>query len=119
MKRQRGLTLVGMILVGTLVALAALIVIKVVPAYIEYFTILKNINALVQSGDTKGASVADVRKAYERRAQIDDTTSVTAKDLDITKEGGEVVVGFNYSRKINLMANVNLCIDFEGTTSHR
>jgi Tfp pilus assembly protein PilE len=116
MKRQLGLTLIGMILVGALVAIAAMIAIKVVPAYIEYFTIRKNIEKVVKSSDMKTASVADIRKAYEKYAQVDDTSSVSGKDLDIGKEGGEIVVGFSYAKKVNLMGNVNLCIDFEGSS---
>lgn len=117
MKRQQGLTLVGLIFVGIVIAMLAVLLMKVVPAYIEYYTILKNVNAVVKSGEAKGASVSDIRKYYDRRQQIDDTTSVTGKDLDIGKEGGEVVIGFSYAKKINLFHNVNLCIDFEGSSS--
>ena len=116
MKKQGGLSLVGFVLVGALVAFAALIAFRTVPAVIEYFTILKNVKAVVQSGEVRGATVADIRRAYDRRATIDDTPSVSGADLDISKEQGEVVIGFSYSRKANLFGNVNLCLDFEGST---
>ena len=115
-KRQRGLTLLSMIMVGTLVGFFAYIGIRVTPAVIEYFTVLKNVKAIVASGETKGATVADIRRSYDRRATIDDTPSVTAADLDISKDGGEVVIGFSYSRKVPLFANVSLLLDFSGST---
>ena len=116
MHGQRGLSLFGMLVVGGLLAFAAVIAMKVTPAVIEYYTILKNINAIVQSGETRGATVSDIRKLYEKRAAIDNTPSVEAADLDISKEQGEVVIAFAYSRKIPLFGNVSLCLDFEGGT---
>lgn len=115
-RRQEGITLIGLILIGTLVVFVAIVAIRVVPAYIEYFTIVKVVSAVVKGGETKGATVADIRKAFDRRAQIDDITVVTGKDLDIGKEGGDVVIGFSYAKKAPLFGNVSVCIDFEGST---
>lgn len=116
MKSQRGLSLVGFVLVAALVAFAALIAFKTVPAVVEYFTIKKNINAIVKGGEARGASVTDIRRAYDRRAEVDDTSSLSGADLDISKEQGEVVIAFAYSRKVQLFGNVSLCLDFEGAT---
>lgn len=114
--RQEGLTLIGLIVIGIAAVLAAVLAIKLIPVYIDYFTILKNVNAVVKSGETKGASVSDIRKAYDKRAQIDDTSTIAGKDLDIGKEGGDVVIGFSYAKKVHLFGNVSVCIDFEGST---
>jgi hypothetical protein len=110
------MTLVGLILIGILVVFVAIVAIRLVPAYIEYFTIVKSVNALVKGGETKGATVADIRKAYDKRAQIDDITVVTGKDLDIGKEGGDVVIGFSYSKRVPLFGHLSVCLDFEGST---
>lgn len=116
MNNQRGLSLIGLIVIGVLLALAAMVAMKVTPAVIEYYTIKKNINAVVQSGEARG-SVSDIRKAYDRRAQVDDTTSIRPDDLDISKSGGEVVISVAYAKKIPLFGNVSLCLDFEATTT--
>jgi len=116
MKSQRGLSLVGFVLVAALAAFAALIAFKTVPALVEYFTIKKNINAIVKGGDARGASVTDIRRAYDRRATVDETPSLSGADLDVSKEQGEVVIAFAYSRKVKLFGNVSLCFDFEGAT---
>ncbi|MBS1136085.1 MAG: hypothetical protein H6R11_39 [Proteobacteria bacterium] len=116
MRTQRGLSLVGFVLVAGLVAFAALVAFRVAPAVIEYYTILKNIKAIVQGGEARGATVTDIRKAYDRRATIDETPSLSGADLDISKEQGDVMIGFSYSRKVHLFGNVNVCLDFEGST---
>jgi hypothetical protein len=106
---------------GVLVLLVAIVFIaiigmKVVPAYIEYFTIKKAIAGITQSGELRGASVADVRKAFDRRANIDDITAVTPQDLEISKDGNEVVISFAYEKRIKLFYNVSLLIEFAGSS---
>lgn len=114
--RQGGMTLIGFVLVAALMAFAALVAFRAFPAVLEYYAIKKIVNSIVQGGDARGATVSDIRKAYDRRATIDDTPSMTGADLDISKEGGEVVIAFSYSRKVPLFGNVSLVFDFEGST---
>lgn len=116
MKKQKGLSLIGLIFVGGVAIALAIVAMKVTPTVIEYFTILKHIKAIVASGENK-ASVADVRKAYERRQAVEETPSVGLNDLEISKEGNQLVISFAYSKKIHLAGNVSLLIDYEGSTS--
>jgi hypothetical protein len=117
MKAQRGLTLIGFVFIAALVGAALLVAFRCVPAVAEYFTVKKNVNAIVKSGDARGGTVADIRRAYDLRAAVDETPSVAGADLDVSKDRGEVVIGFSYSRKVPLVANVSLVFDFEGSTS--
>lgn len=116
MQRQRGMSIIGVILILILVVFAALIGMRVTPAYIEYFTIKKAISALTQSGELRGASAADVQRAFERRANVDDITSVSPQDLEITKDGGDIVISFAYEKRIPLFYNISLVVDFAGSS---
>jgi hypothetical protein len=107
--------------VGVLTMLVGIIILavigmKLVPAYIEYFNIKKAVTAITSSGQLRNATVADVRKAFELRQAIDDFTSVGPKDLEITKDGNEVVVSFAYERRIPLFSNISVIIDFAGSS---
>lgn len=112
MKRQRGITFVGMIFVGALIVVVAIIGIRLVPAYIEYATILNHVRELARSPDAKAASVAEIQQLFNRRAQIDDIRSVSGADLEITKDGDHLSIVAAYSRKVKLLGNVSACIDF-------
>lgn len=115
-KKQSGLSLLGLIIVSALLIFAALVGIKVVPSVIEYYSIIKAIKTIAAGPEGRG-TVADIRKAYDRHAQIDNLTSVTGADLEIGKEGNEVVIFFEYAKKIQLFGNVSLCIDYAGSSS--
>lgn len=116
MNRQKGMTLIGLIFSGLVVIAVAVTGMKVVPTVIEYFTVMKNIKAVAAQA---GGSVREVRKAYDRQASIDETPSVTGADLDVGREGNEVVISFAYSKKIPVAGNVSICIDYSGSSLAR
>ncbi|MGH6623297.1 MAG: DUF4845 domain-containing protein, partial [Burkholderiaceae bacterium] len=66
-----------------------------------------------------GTTVRDIQAAFDRHATIDDITSIRSTDLDITKEGDQVVISYAYQKKIPVVDNVSLVIDFAGTTRDR
>jgi hypothetical protein len=114
---QSGVTLSGMMI--TLIVLALVIVfgMRVVPEVIEYGKILSASKAVAQDPALKQASLSDVRKAYENRAIVDNIKTISAQDLQITKEGGNLVLSFAYTKRVPVAGPVSLLIDFEGSTA--
>jgi hypothetical protein len=102
------------LLVG--IVFVAIIGMKIVPAYIEYFTVKKAVTAITQSGELRNATVADVRKAFDRRANVDDITAVRPEDLEVTKDGNDIVVAFAYEKRVPLFYNISLVFDFAGSS---
>ena len=112
---QRGVALSGLIFWGIVLSLVAVLAMKVAPTTIEYFKILKDCKAVAaQVG--QGATVADVRNAFNRYADIDQL-AFSANELDVSKEGGRIVLAFAYEKRIHLFANVSLLIAYQGSTA--
>jgi len=105
-----------MLVVGIVIVFLAVGGLKIAPAYIEYFTVKKAIVAIAQSNSR--ATVGEVRYAFQMRSAIDNIDVIGAKDLDITKEGNEVVVSFAYPKRIPLFGNVNVVIDFAASSNN-
>jgi len=112
--RQRGLSVMGLMAALFIVIILAIFGMKLIPSFIEYRTARNGIEAI--SREKQGSSVADIRKAFEARATIDDITSVKPQDLEITKEGSEVVIAFGYRKEIPLFGGVGLYIDYSAKT---
>ncbi len=109
---QRGVTLFGLLAWAIVVGFVALIVMKVLPTMNEYFTIQKAVNKIAQEG---GKTVPEIRAAFERTKDIEySISSISAKDLKITKENDKVVISFAYDKEIELMSPVYLLIKYEG-----
>jgi hypothetical protein len=114
--KQRGVSFLVVFLVFVLVALGAVGAMKVLPAYSEFQTAKTAINGVAGSEGRTG-SVTDIRRAFDRRANIDNITAVTGAELEVGKDGGELVISFAYSKKIPLFANVSLVIEFAASTA--
>ncbi|HEY6239798.1 MAG TPA: DUF4845 domain-containing protein [Burkholderiales bacterium] len=89
---------------------------KVAPAYIEYFTAKKAIVAIAQANSK--ATVAEVRYAFQMRQAIDNIDVIGPKDLEITKEGNDIVISFAYPKRVGLFGNVSLVIDFSASSNN-
>jgi hypothetical protein len=113
--KQFGVSLGGMMAVAVVLIALAMVGLKLTPSYIEFFAIKKAINALGQES-RGGASVAEIRKSFDQRATIDDISSVKGADLEVTKDGGGIVVSTSYRKEIPLVANVGVYIEFKASS---
>lgn len=116
MGRQTGATFIGMLFIAALVIFFAIIAMKLVPSYVEYWSVEKIMSAMAKDPALQGMSPSEIRNSFDKRADIDDVTSVKGSDLDISRENGKPVVGVAYSVKVHLFGNVNACLDFSAST---
>ena len=111
-RHQRGVTLFGLMFWAILIGITALVVMRVLPTVNEYYTILRAVEKIAKEG---GGTVPEIRNAFERQKQIEySISSISSKDLQITKENEQVVVSFAYDKEIELVAPVYLLIKYEG-----
>ena len=111
-RRQRGVTLFGLMFWAVLIGFGALITMRVLPTINEYYTIQRAVEKIAKEG---GTTVPEIRAAFEKQKQIEySISSIDGKDLKITKENEKVVVSFAYDKEIELMAPVYLLIKYEG-----
>lgn len=108
-RQQRGLTFVGLLIVGILLAYSGVILAQATPTYIEYLAVQKAVDKAAA-----GTTVAEVRSIFDKAAQIDDIKSISGKDLTVGKEGDRVVVSFAYPREIHLAGPAYLVMKYEG-----
>jgi hypothetical protein len=105
---QRGVSLMGLITILFLVVVVALFGMKIVPSFLEYRTAKSAIEIIARASQNP----AEIRRAFENRATIDNINSVKPADLEITREGGQMVVAFAYRKEVPLFGPVGLYIDY-------
>jgi hypothetical protein len=111
-RRQRGVTLFGLMFWAIVLGATALVVMRVLPTVNEYYTIQRAVDKIAREG---GTTVPEIRAAFEKQKQIEySISSIGGKDLQITKENDQVVVSFAYDKEIELVAPVYLLIKYEG-----
>lgn len=111
-RRQRGVTLFGLMFWAIVIGVTALVIMRVLPTVNEYYTIQRAVDKIAREG---GTTVPEIRAAFDKTKQIEySITSIDGKDLQITKENEQVVVSFAYDKEIELVAPVYLLIKYEG-----
>ena len=105
---QRGVSIMGLLVVLVVVIFVALLGMKIVPSFLEFRSIKTAIDAIAKQAQSPG----DVRRLFENRAAVDDIQSVKATDLEVTRDGSAVVVAVAYRKEIKLFGPVGLVIDY-------
>ena len=113
-KSQLGIGLGGLLVGAAIFITLAMFGMKLGPSYLEFFAIKKAVNAIAQ--EKRGASVNEIRKAFDARASIDNISTITGADLEVTKEGSELVISSNYRKEVPLVANVGVYIEFHAVS---
>jgi hypothetical protein len=108
---QRGISFVGLLFVVGVLACVGVLGAQALPTVIEYQAVLK-----AAQKAASGNSVAEVRQIFQKAADVDDIHSITAKDLDISKNGDKVVVKFAYDKEIHMFGPAFLLLKYAGQT---
>ena len=119
MKREQGLTMTGFLTLSVVLIFMALLVFRLLPPYLEYFYVQKAVDGVAKDLDLQTAAPREIRNAFDRRALIDNITTITGEDLQIVKQGDNVVLDANYSVKVPIIANIAACIDFQASSAKR
>ena len=112
---QRGVSIIGFMFVAAVLIVIALVGFRVLPSYIEYFTVQKALEASL--ADQSNQTPQDLRRSLERRLSADYVDAVRASDLTVSKDGNTVVASLAWQKILHIAGNVSILLDFEATAS--
>ncbi len=109
---QRGISLLGLLFWGVLLAFTGVVAARVFPTVLEFYTIQTAVNRIAAANP---ATVAAVRADFDKAQQIEySIVSINSKDLLISKDNDKVQISFAYEKQIELGGPVYLLIKYEG-----
>jgi hypothetical protein len=112
-RRQQGMTMMGMLMVLALVGLIAYAGLRLTPLYLNYIKVARSMNAAASEFKTDNPDQGAVRRSLEKHWQIEDISSVEAKDVEIVKGDGGVTLHVAYDDSAPYIANVSLSVHFD------
>ncbi|MCP5285782.1 MAG: DUF4845 domain-containing protein [Burkholderiaceae bacterium] len=109
---QRGISLFGLLFWAIVIGFVGYLAVVVFPTVNEYFTIQRAVDKIAAEAPT---TVPEVRAAFERQRAIEySISSISANDLEITKENDRLVIGFAYEKEIPIVGPVYLLLKYQG-----
>ncbi|MBX3644847.1 MAG: DUF4845 domain-containing protein [Rubrivivax sp.] len=111
-RSQRGLSLIGLLAWAIIIGFIGYAAVRVLPTINEYLTIQRAVNRVASEGPP---TVGEVRKAFDKQKDIEySITSISGKDLEVTKENDRLVIRFAYDKEIPIMEPVYLLVKYKG-----
>ncbi len=117
MRKERGMSFLGFVILAAIGLSVVLTGIKIAPAYIEFFAVKNIIRKIGSEPGLADMSKKEIMDEFNNGANTGYVSVITGNDLTITKdENGKVVVTAEYQVVKPLAFNLSALMDFKATT---
>ena len=116
MKRaQKGITLVGFIMVLAVVGVFAYMGMKVVPMYLEFFAVKDAANGVAKESGITEMDASKVEDLFFRRLDVSYADSVKRDNVKVVRKDAGYVMTIEYEVRKPLIANLDVVGRFDLT----
>lgn len=113
LQKQRGMTAIGWVIVLGLIAFFTLVVLRLMPLYLEYSKVASVLESIKNEPGVTRQTKADIQRLIMRRFEINDVRNVDPKIAEIESRGGRLTVGMAYERRTNMIGNIDIVVSFD------
>jgi Tfp pilus assembly protein PilE len=118
--KQRGITLIGFIMVMAVVGIFLFFGMRLFPVYAQHFSAVTDLKAACAESDASRATLQEMRNKLDRRFNISYVDNVdTGKDLKIVKQGDKKFLNIKYEVRKPLIYNLDFVAVFDVTEEMR
>jgi len=110
MKKQRGMTAVGWLLVLVLIVVFTIVGLKLIPMYIDTYKVTASLDSLVDDPKAKGRPAVEIRRLLMKRLDINMVSDVSAQDVSISRTRSGIIVEVDYEARRALFGNLFMVV---------
>jgi Tfp pilus assembly major pilin PilA len=109
-RNNRGITLIGFLVVLCVAGFFAYLAMKLLPMYIEYFGVVKAMEMIKEEPGSAQKSVDQIRRDLSAKfdTQYVDDASVPPQAISVKREAGGATLRIAYEKRVNFMYNIDL-----------
>ncbi|WP_437883060.1 DUF4845 domain-containing protein [Pseudomonas sp. LRF_L74] len=113
-RSQKGLSLLGWLVVLALVAFFASVAFKMLPHYMDYLSIEKAITSVENDKNLDVRTVGDFYSHIDKSMQINSIRDLNSRDaIEIKLQDGDFQVHLKYEKREPLIQNLDLVAKFD------
>lgn len=109
---QRGITMIGWLVLLVPVAIVVYAGIRLSPIYLNYMRVAKALAQTVSEAKGESANATTLRTSLDKHFDIEGIEHPTTKDIDIHREGEHWVAIADYEEVAPMFGNVSLLVQF-------
>ena len=114
-RNNRGLTLIGFLVVLCVAGFFAYLAMRLLPMYIEYFGVVKAMEMVKSEPGSAQKSIDQIRRdlSFKFDTQYVDAANVPPQAIQIKRQGGAATLRIAYERRVNFLYNIDLVAVFD------
>ncbi len=110
---QRGIGIIGLIILVGLLGFFTLVAFKLLPVYLENFKVTSVLNSLDDEPQITQKSKREIQKILQRRFEVNDVEHVSSKNIEVDSQPGRLHVAIRYEVRVPLLANLDVVARFD------
>ncbi|MEO1962498.1 MAG: DUF4845 domain-containing protein [Cycloclasticus sp.] len=110
--KQKGFTMIGLIMIFSLIGIITLSVLKIFPVYMEHLAVQTAMESIEADQGLKRMTVGQIRALFEKKLDVNQVTSVKAKDAKINRSLSDITMKIEYEVRKDYIANVDIVMSF-------
>jgi hypothetical protein len=111
-RSQRGITLIGWVVLLVPIAILVYAAIRLTPIYMNYFSVVKNLNLLASENKGETSTADGLRNSLDKHFQVGYVDHPSAKEVDIHREGSHWVAIADYEEVAPMFGNISILVQF-------
>jgi hypothetical protein len=114
-RAQRGLTLLGFVIILAVVGFFAFLGMRLFPVYTEYYSVLRAMKQVQAEPGIASKTPDQIKESLDRKFNISYVTSVKKQHMRITRAGGGYTLNIKYEVRGPLLGNLEYIASFDKT----
>lgn len=112
-KHQRGMTMIGFLVLMVPVAIVVYAGIRLTPVYLNYMRVAHCLDQVGAEVDGQTATTDAIRNALGKHFDIDSIEYPEVKDIKVTRTGHTWLMEADYDEQAPLFANLSILVTFD------
>ncbi|WP_223669532.1 DUF4845 domain-containing protein [Kangiella shandongensis] len=109
---QGGMTAAGWLIIMSIVLFFMYLAIKLVPAYMEFFSIKSSIESVAQETNSS-SSKSEIHRLISGRFSVNNIEIIKVDDVELKEITGGRALYVEYESRIALFGNINALLEFK------
>lgn len=114
-RKERGLTLLGFLIVLVVVGFFAYVAMRLFPVYSEYYSVVSAMKGVAGEPGAANMDPARIRDLLSRRFDISYVDSVKPQNIKIVRSGNGYTLNIKYEVRRPLIYNLDFVASFDKT----
>jgi energy-converting hydrogenase A subunit M len=112
-RRQRGIGVLGMLVIAIMVGFFVMSAIRIIPGYVEYLAIRDIIMRVAEEHELEVDTVSDIRRKIADFFNTNQIYNLKPKDIEIERRDGDIIIDASYEERIPLFWRIDIVVKYD------